>query len=136
MVAGDVHELGRHPQGAALIIHKVLGARHAHAALTHAGVQQLVDVRAGLGQNILAHDADVGRAMFDVDGYVAGFDQEVPHPGFGVLHHQFAGVVVVLVGAVTCPGQQSVGFVAQAPLGQGNVQPGLFPALLLYWRQR
>ena len=38
VVAGDVHELGRHPQGAALIIHKVLGARHAPVSYTHLDV--------------------------------------------------------------------------------------------------
>ena len=136
MVTGDVDELGRHPQRAAFIIHKILGTGHAHAALAHAGVKQLVDVGTRLGQNILAHDADVGGAVLDINGHVAGLDEEVAHPGFGVFHHQLAGVVVVLVGAVPGPGQQCVGFIAQAAFGQGNVEPDLFPALLLHRRQR
>ena len=73
--------------------------------------------------------------MLHINGNVAGLDQEVPHPGFGVLHHQLAGFVVVFVGFIPGSGQQAIGFIAQAAFGQGDVQPLALGALLLYRRQ-
>ena len=107
----------------ALVIHKGLGARHAHPAAAHTGVQKLIDIGVALGQDVLAHQAHICRAVLHINGNVAGLDQEIPDLGVGVFHHQFAAVGVV-AGAVARTGQQSVRLVAQAALGQRDVQPG------------
>lgn len=120
---------------ARLVVGEARRPGHAHPALAHAGIQQLVHIGTGFGQDILAHNANVGSAVLYINGNVAGLDQEVPHPGFGVLHHQLAGLVVVFVGFIPGGGQQAIGFVAQAALGQGDVQPLALGALLLYRRQ-
>ena len=119
---GDVHELGGHPQGPALVLLKILGPGHAHAAPAQARVQQLIHVRAGLRQDVLAHDADVRRAVLHVDGHVAGLYEKIADARPGVLHHQLPGVGVVLRAAVAHAGQQVVDLVPQAALGQGHVQ--------------
>ena len=136
MVAGNVDKFCSYAQGAALVVGEARRPGHAHPALAHAGIQQLIHVCAGLGQNVLAYDADVCRAVLDVNRNVAGLDEEVPHTGVGVLDHELAGVVVVLGGAVARASQQLVRLVAEATLRQGDVQPAFLAALLLHGGQR
>ena len=119
---GDIPEFGGHPQGPALVLGKVFRPGHAHAAPAQARVQQLIHIRAGLGQDVLAYDADVRRAVLHVDGHVAGLHQEVADARLSVLHHQLPGVGVVFRAAVAHARQQVVNLVSQAALGQGHVQ--------------
>ena len=65
-------------------------------------------------QNVLAHDADIRRAVLHVDGHVTGLYQEVADAGLRVLHHQLPGVVVIFRAAVAHACQQIVYLVAEA----------------------
>ena len=74
--------------------------------------------------------------MLDVNGHIAGLDEEVADARCRVFHHQLPGGVVILRAAVADPGQQVVHLIAQAALGQGHVQHHSVGVLLLHRRQR
>ena len=62
-----MRKLRRDPERPLLVIIKILRARHAHAALPEAEVQQLIHIRLVLEEDVRAADADVRRATLDVD---------------------------------------------------------------------
>ena len=133
---GDVDEFGGHPHRAAGVVLIVGRCGDAHPAPAEAGVQQLVDIGGGFGQDVLAHDAHIRCAVLDVDGHIAGLDEKIADACRRVLHHQLPGGVVVLGTAVADARQKVIDLIAQTALWQGHVQHGLFRGLLLHRRQR
>ena len=132
----NVDELGGHPHRAAGVVPVARRGGYAHPAAAKAGVQQLVHIGGGFGQDILANDAHIGSAVLHIDGHVAGLDQKIPDARCRVFHHQLAGGVVVLRAAVADARQQIVDLVAQPPFGQRHVQHHLAGVLMLYRRHR
>ena len=119
---GDVGELGGHPQGAVGVVPEAVLGGHAHAALAHVQVQQLIDVRAVFQQNIFAGHAHVGGAALHIHRNVRGLDPEVADLGLWIFKDQLALGVQQLVAGEPGFGEHLVHPFAQAALGQGHVQ--------------
>ena len=67
VVAGNIGKLRCDPERPLLVIIEILRARHAHAALTEAEVQQLVHIRLVLEEDVRAAHTDVCCATLDVN---------------------------------------------------------------------
>ena len=74
--------------------------------------------------------------MLDIDGHIAGLDEEIPDARFGVLDHQLPGSIVVLGAAVADAGQQAIDLIAQTAFRQSHIQHHPVGLLLLDRRQR
>ena len=73
--------------------------------------------------------------MLDIDGHVAGLDEEVADACLRVFHHQFAVGVVILRAAVADARQKVIDLIAQTALRQCHVQHHPVGAVLLHRRQ-
>ena len=78
VVARHMRKLRRDPERPLLVIIEILRARHAHATLAEAEVQQLVHIRLVLEEDVRTADADVRRATLDVDLDIRRLHPEVP----------------------------------------------------------
>ena len=63
-------------------------------AFSQPQVEQLVNIGVALEQDILAHDSDIRRPVFNVNRDVGWLDKQVTHPIFLVFKYEFAVVLV------------------------------------------
>ena len=124
---GDAREFRRHPQRILSVVTPVLRRGHRHTALPHAQIQQLVDVRLILQQDVLPRDADVRRAALDVDRHVGGLHPEVAHVRLGIFKNQLPAVLADRRAGKARPLKRVVDRFAQASLGQGDIKHAATP---------
>ena len=122
---GDVGELGGHPQGPGAGVPEVFGARHAHAAFADVQVQQLVDLRLVLQQDVLTGHADIRRASLHIDAHVRGLDPEVADARVLVGEDQLSAVLPDGRAAIARLLEHGVDVFTQSAFRQGNVNQGL-----------
>ena len=134
VAAGDARKFGGNAQGAARVIAKILHCGDCHAAFSNVEVEQLIDVRLVLKENILAGNADVGGAALDVDGDVRGLDPEVTDTGFGVFKNQLSVGPLDGGAGEARRLEHRVDLFSESPLGESNVKHWL-QALLPRFRQ-
>jgi len=122
VVARHFGVLGRDAQRPVPVFDVAVPGRHAQAALADLEVHELVYVRLGLQQHVPARHAHVRRAVFHVDGHVAGLDQKIPDAALRVFKHEPPVVLVDGGALVADAGEQPVHLIAQPALGQRNIQ--------------
>src|SRR5699024_8172439 len=93
-------------------------------ARAEAEVEQFVHVGARLQKDVLADDADVRRAVLDVDGHVAGLYEQIAHALLRVLEHELAPALLKLRASAAELREELIYFVAEASLRQCDVQHG------------
>ena len=114
-------KLGCHPEGGLPVVPEVLRGGDGHTALAHMEVQQLVDLRAVLEQDVLPGHAEVCRAPLHIDGNVRGLDPEVADAGGLILKHKPAARVLERRAVKAGSREHGIDPVAQAALRQGNI---------------
>ena len=126
-MGGDIRKLGRHAQRPAEIVPVALRPRHAHAALAHVQIQQLVHVRRVLKQNVLARHADIRRAPLHIDRHVRGLDPEVAQAEGLIFKKQLAVFLVDGRALEACPLKHAQHLLAESPLGKRDIKHGPSP---------
>ena len=90
-----------------------------------------------LHQHILAGHAEIGRAVFDVGGYVRGTDNHQFDVITVGVEDQFATGLRVVLGHDPGVGQQRQGFFEDPPLGEGDSQAirhGITSIRVAFWK--
>jgi hypothetical protein len=110
--------LGGNPRPAAGLETQAGPASGHQPATGDAQVERLVEPGCVvLGQHILAGDAQIGGAVFDIGGHVAGADDEKLQPGAIGRQDQLAALAGIDGGFDADAGQEGDGFVVDAALG-------------------
>ena len=114
--------LRRHAQWQRKVLLPAVFRCHSQTAAAQLQIKQLIYIGLCFQQHVLAHHADVRRSVLHIDGHVAGLHQQVPHAALRVFKHQLPVVLVNGRAVVPNGGKQPVYLVAQASLGQGDIQ--------------
>ena len=113
-----MRELGRDAHGAPRVGLLSPQSGHAHAAFAEAEVEQLVDVRLVLEQDVAPDDADVGRRALDIYGDVRRLGPEIAHSVFIVREYEAPVLLQQGGAAVSQAAEQRIDLLAEPPLRQ------------------
>ena len=107
--------------------------RHHHAAVAKLQVQRLIDILPLLHERVLAHDPQVGAAVFHVGGDIGGAHDHVAHSMIGILEDQLAGIGEQFPAVDADPAEQRHRFFQDAAFGDCNGNPVVHISSFRMW---